>query len=293
MGIPKNLENIQTLELFAADYIYKYNYILRLPRLKRVVLHSMKIIDLEGDDRAYPNDWGWISHTVKELEIHQGFRSWNSAPYRLWSNSLQALAKSLPCLSYLRLYHYECTLYPRQSRQLLDFFTSQLRSSLRKLVIEDGRIDAHHPQLGYNYLTDDSLAVLEEIGASNLDYISIDLHTLCSSVHHTDTIQVINTSSLPRSLRHLHVRHVEISDMSSIKDTSALYDWDIQTVADELLRKCPKLAKIELELRLLSSPDHHAIEKYKTVFASIGVLFNVRVHKCPAQRRASILCTRQ
>ena len=292
MGIPKNLENIKTLELFAVDYIYKYNYILRLPRLTRVVLHSMKIIDLDGDDRAFPNDWGWVSNTVKELEIHQGFRTWNSAPYRLWSNSLQALAKSLPSLSYLRLYHDECTLYPRQSRHLLNFFTSQLRTSLRRLVIEDGRIDARHPELGHNYLTDDGSAVLDEIKASNVEYLSIDLHTLCTTVHHMSTVQVIEAASLPSSLRRLHLRHVEINDMSSVGDTSALLSWDAQTAIYELLRKCPELVTIDLELRLLRNPDYLAIDGYKRLFASRGVTLNVKVHECPAQRRSSILCSR-
>lgn len=291
MGIPRNLENIRTLELFAADYIYKYNYILRLPRLVRVVLHSMKIIDLDGDDRAFPNDWGWVSNTIKELEIHQGFRTWNSAPYRLWSNSLQALAKSLPSLSYLRLYHDECTLYPRQSRHLLGFFASQLRTSLRRLVVEDGRINARHPELGHNYLTDDGSAVLDDIKASNIEYLSIDLHTLCTAVHHMSPVEVINAASLPSSLRRLHIRHVEINDMSSVGDTSALLNWDVQTVIYELLRKCPELVNIDLEIRLLRNPDPVAIEGYRKLLASRGVIFNVTIHECPVRRRSSVLCS--
>ncbi|KAF1964999.1 hypothetical protein BU23DRAFT_36944 [Bimuria novae-zelandiae CBS 107.79] len=292
MGIPRNLENIRTLELFAADYIYKYNYILRLPRLERIVLRSMKIIDLDGDDRAYPIDWGWVSHSVKELEIHQGFRSWNSAPYRLWSNSLQALAKSLPSLSYLRFYHYECTLYPRQSRHLLGFFTSQLRISLRKLVIEDGRIDARHPELGHNYLTNDGSAVLGEIKCSKIEFLSVDLHTLCTAVHHMSLIEAIQAANLPPSLRHLHLRHVEINDMSSVGDTSALLSWDHQTVVLELVRQCPLLVSIDLEIRLLRTPDDSVLESYRATFASQGANFNFLIHECPAQRRAPILCSR-
>jgi hypothetical protein len=291
MGIPINLENIRTLELFAADYIYKFNYMLRLPQLRRVLLHSMKIIDLDGDDRAYPNDWGWVSHSIKELEIHQGFRAWNSAPYRLWSNSLQALARSLPALSYLRLFHHECTFYPRQSRHLLGFFKSQLRNSLRRLTIEDGRIDARHPELGYNYLSDDT-SILEDIQASNLEYLSIDLHTLFTRVFHMGLTEAIEAASLPPSLRHLHLRHVEINDMSSVEDTSALIDWNPQTIVKELARKCLSLSRIDLELRLLRKPDYSMLEAYKTAFASEGIRFNILVHGCPAQRRTSIICSR-
>jgi hypothetical protein len=274
---------IRTLELFAADYIYKFNYMLRLPQLKRVLLHSMKIIDLDGDDKAYPNDWGWVSHSIKELEIHQGFRAWNSAPYRLWSNSLQALARSLPALS--------CTFYPRQSRHLLGFFKSQLRTTLRRLTIEDGRIDARHPELGYNYLADDT-SILEDITASNLEYLSIDLHTLCTRVSHMGLAEAIQAASLPPSLRHLHLRHAEINEMSSLGDTSALVSWNPQTVVKELASRCLSLSKIDIELRLLRDPNHSMLEAYKTAFASQGIRFNIVVHECPAQRRTSIICSR-
>lgn len=292
MGIPLHLENIRTLELFAADYIYKYNYILRLPQLRRVVLHSMKIIDIDSDDRAYPNDWGWTSQSIKELEIHQGFRSWNSAPYRLWSNSLQALASSLPALSYLRLYHYECTLYPRQCRHLLSFFKPQLRTSLRSLIVEDGRIDVHHPELGYNYLTDEDPTVLDDIRRSRLESLSIDLHTLCTTVHHMNFVEAIDAASLPSSLRHLHLRHVEVNDMSSVGDTTTLLGWDPEAVAHELSRKCPTLTQVDLEIRLLRTPDRSMLEKYKAVFDAEGIRFNFFVHECPAQRRTSIICSR-
>lgn len=291
MGIPVNLENIRTLELFAADYIYKYNYILRLPQLRRVLLHSMKIIDLDGDDRAYPDDWGWMSHSVKELEIHQGFRTC-SAPYRLWSNSLHALARSLPALSYLRLFHYECTFYPRQSHHLLGFFKPQLRSSLRRLTIEDGRIDARHPEFGYNYLSDDASGVLEDITASRIESLSIDLHTLFTRVYSMGLTEAIHAANLPHSLRHLHLRHVEVNDMSSVGDTTTLLGWSPGVVVQELSRKCPALTKIDLEIRLLRNPNPMLLEEYKMVFASRGISFNVIVHECPAQRRTSIVCSR-
>lgn len=292
MGIPRNLENVRTLELFAADYIYRYNYILRLPHLERVLLHSMKIIDLDGDDRAYPNDWGWVSHSIKELEIHQGFRTWNSAPYRLWSNSLQALAKSLPSLSNLRLYHYECTLYPRQSRHLLGFFQSQLRSSLRKLTIEDGQINARHPVLGHNYLTDDGTAILTEVKTSSIESLSIDLHTMYTAVHHMGLVEAVGAANLPPSLRHLHLRHVEVNDMSSVGDTSTLLGWDPQAVVNELVQECPVLQKVDLELRLLRNPDYTAMEKYRDVFLSRGIQFSIVVHECPKPQRSPILFSR-
>lgn len=251
----------------------------------------MKIIDLDGDDKAYPNDWGWVSHTIKELEIHQGFRSWNSSPYRLWSNSLQALARSMPALSYLRLFHYECTFYPRQSRHLLGFFRPQLRNSLRRLAVEDGRIDSRHPELGYNYLAED-VSILEDITASGLEYLSIDLHTLFSRVFHIGLTEAIHAASLPPSLRHLHLRHTEVNDMSSVGDTSTLLDWNPQIVVQELARKCPSLSNINLELRLLRNPNRAILEKYRTAFASQGIRFHTLVHDCPAQRRTSIICSR-
>ncbi|KAL5412555.1 hypothetical protein PMIN04_009807 [Paraphaeosphaeria minitans] len=291
MGIPINLNNIRTLELFGADYIYKYNYILRLPQLRRVLLHSMKIIDLDGDDRAYPNDWGWMSHTIKELEIHQGFRTWNSSPYRLWSNSLQALSRSMPALSYLRLYHQECTFYPKQSRHLLGFFRPQLRNSLRRLAVEDGRIDRSHPGLGYNYLAED-VSILEDTTASSLEYLSIDLHTLFTRVHHVDLSEAIHTASLPTSLRHFRLRHTEVNDMSSVADTSTLFNWNPEMVVQELVCKCPALSQIDLELRLLRSSDSAMLERYRTAFASQGIRFNTLVHECPSQRRTSIICYR-
>ncbi|KAF2441078.1 hypothetical protein P171DRAFT_488649 [Karstenula rhodostoma CBS 690.94] len=291
MGVPINLGNIRTLELFAADYIYKYNYILRLPQLRRVLLHSMKIIDLDGDDRAYPDDWGWVSHSIKELEIHQGFRAWNSSPYRLWSNSLQALARSMPALSYLRLFHYECTFYPRQSHHLLGFFRPQLRNSLHRLAVEDGRIDARHPEFGYNYLEED-VSILEDITASGLEYLSIDLHTLFTRGFHMGLVEAIHAAGLPPSLRYLHLRHTEVNDMSSVGDTSALLDWDPEIVVQELARKCPSLSNIKLELRLLRNPNYDMLERYKTAFASQKIRCNTLVHKCPAQRRTSIICSR-
>lgn len=287
MGIPINLDNVRTLELFGADYIYKYNYILRLPQLRKVLLQSMKIIDLEGDDKAYPNDWGWVSHSIKELEIHQGFRTWNSSPYRLWRNSLQALANCMPALTALRLFHFECTFYPRQSRHLLGFFRSQLRNSLCRLAVEDGRIDSRHPELGYNYLADD-VSILEDIYASSLEHLTIDLHTLFTRIYNVGLFEAINTAGLPPSLRHLRLRHTEVNT----RDTSTLLNWDPELTVQELIRKLPSLSSINLELRLLRKPDLAMIETYKTVFESQGIRFNTLIHENPAQRRTSNICYR-
>lgn len=292
MSVPTELGNIRTLELFAADYIFKYNYILRLPRVEKVVLYSAKIIDLDGDDNTLPSDWGWTSQSIKELEIHQGFRNWNPTPSRMRRNSLQALARSVPLLERLRLYHYECALYPTQSRQLLAFFTSQLRKQMHVLSIQDGRIDARHPELGHDYLTDDGSAVLDDIKESNLQSLSIDLHILCTTIRHLSLHEAIDAVNLPPTLRYLNLRHVEVNDASSVTDTGALLNWDRQLVVQQIARKCPALAGIDLELRLLRKPHYPTIQGYRESFASIGIVFNVLVHNYSAsRRRSSIICS--
>jgi len=291
MSIPTELGNVRTLELFAADYIYKYNYILRLPQLRRVVLHSAKIIDYDIEDAAFPDDWGWTSSSIKELVLHQGYRHLSSMAMRLRARSLRALSSSMPCLEYIRLYHFECNLFPRQSRHLLAFFAPQLQSSLRQLIIQDGRIDARYPEIGPNYLTDDGMAALADIKTSRLEVLSIDVHILFDTIHNMSLVETINAASLPAALRHLHLRYVEANDMSSVGDTNTMLSWNCNDVAGQIKSKCPLLESINLELRLLKTPDNIAIERYKYALSCTGVQLDVQIHNCPTPRRTSIICS--
>jgi len=264
MSIPTDLSNLQSLELFADYYVFKYHFILRLPQLRRVVMHSTKILNLLDEDRVLPNDWGWSSQSIKELVLRLSSRT-GMGRESLISNTLQALSRSLPCLECLRIEHHGTVLDPWEMRYLTAVFTPQLELTLRRLAIVDGQIDTCYPTFVNSIHSNDESAIYK-IQTSNLEYLSIDWHTLFIGPEDS----ACGACSLT-TLRHLTLRYVELyaSDAPELNPRFLL---------EYVQLRFPFLKRLDLELRSHRPVDHKVLRLYSTTFTSAGIIFNVREH---------------
>ncbi|KAF2683223.1 hypothetical protein K458DRAFT_389826 [Lentithecium fluviatile CBS 122367] len=285
MNAPSDLSNLHTLELFASDYVYKYNYILRLPRLRRVCLYSAKLVDVDNEDAVLPNDWGWTSPSIKELVFRSPHRVW-SAPgsLRLRSNSLQALSRSLPRLESLRYEHFETVLNPWQCRALATFFAPQLAGNLRRLELRDGRLDASRVKLRTGVIQIPDMSVIDKIQSSNLDYLSLDWHTLVLEAVDAGPVDGLPPVSSPlKTLRHLTFRYAEAN-------AEKLPPWIPESVLEHVQWRFPALEKIDLELKLRERADNALLQRYVKVFRSAGIELEVLEHNPSTRNTGSITC---
>lgn len=288
MGIPTDLGNLRTLELFAADYIFKYNHILRLPQLERVVLNSTKVVqNPDNEDESLLDDWGWTSQSIKELVLH--LWSGPTSSRRLKSNSFRALSRSMPRLESLRIHHYETNLYPCTLRCLAVFFAPQLYESMRRLELRDGRIDAGYPRPErVSNPIDDGRRFLPILQSAKLEYLFIDFYTFNEVLDDIGGSDTINKASIPPTVRHLAVRYVQFRG----EITSDILSWDWQTIAHLVCLKFPVLKRLNLELRLPTKVDDNIISKYEEGFRAVGIVFTVRDCFRVEKKRSSIICSR-
>jgi hypothetical protein len=274
MSVPTDLTNLEVLELFAADYVYKYNYVLRLPRLRRVFLTSVKVIEVNDEDTLSPSDWGWTSQSIKELVLHLEHREPELlGSHRLRSNALQALSRSMPHLESLRIEHHDSHLKPWLCRGLAAVFASQLAGSLRRLELHDGRLDTSlTPQLGSYMAQVDDVAAVDKIQASGLEHLSIDWNTLVLATTSSDIIHDPFHVACPlTTLRSLTFRYADV-------EVRGVYTWALEFILEHLQQRFPALEKICLELRLTKKIDSHALQDYATVFVAAGIDFEVRTY---------------
>ncbi|KAF1950444.1 hypothetical protein CC80DRAFT_509781 [Byssothecium circinans] len=130
VDVPTDLANLRSLELLAHDLVFKYNYVLRLPQLERLCLNFVDLSD-HNEDTSLPDDWGWISPTVKELVLRLALPAMFALCLR--RRSLSALSRSLPCLEALTIEHSNELVTPILIRRTMAAFSPQLETSLRRL----------------------------------------------------------------------------------------------------------------------------------------------------------------
>jgi hypothetical protein len=276
MSTPTDLNNLQSLELFAGDYVFKYHFILRLPQLRRVCLNSVDITDESAEDEELPNDWGWPSPSpIKELVLRLSLRELGNPPQTLRSNSLQALSRSMPHLESLRIENCGTILDPWILRSLTAYFASQLNGPLRRLELIDGRINTHYPTLTDTVNFDDP-TVIDKIQASKLEDLSVDWHTLFIApvYYHQHVAYPLTT------LRHITLRYVEV-------DALALPHQSPQLLLEHVQRRFPSLKKIDIELRIRKPVDYKVLQTYTAAFRSAGIDFNILEHPPIAPRTSA------
>ena len=181
------------------------------------------------------------------------------------SNTLQALSRSLPRLETLQIEHTGTIVDPGEMRYLIGVFAPQLESSLQRLEILDGGIDAWPKYVNTMYF-DDKTAV-DKIQTSKLETLSIDWHTLFIS-----PMDYSGRATCPlSSLRHLIFRYVEISGVQIPSTT-------LHLMLEHLRLRYPSLERLDLELRLQEPIDRKVLQHHCTAFESAGTIFNVLEH---------------
>jgi hypothetical protein len=257
MSVPIDLGNLQSLELFADHFVFKYHFILRLPRLRRVVMRSTKISSQFDEDAGMSDGWGWTSPSIKELVFCVGGQR-ETGRANLLSNTLKALSRSLPNLESLRIEQTSIDLDPGKTRYLIGVFAPQLELNLRQLEIVDGQI-VSCPRLVSMSVHDD-LSAIDRIQHSKLEYLRVDWHTLFDTRYSRRRY-----NSLP-TLRHLMMRYVEIEGIE-------IPDWSPSIVLDNLRCRFPSLQTLVVEVRLRKPMDQVALQEYRSVFQSAGIVF--------------------
>lgn len=286
MGIPADMRNLKTLELVASTCVFRYNNILRLPRLETIYLSACEVFDNGAEDEGSPNDWGWTSDSIKHLILRPIIRQGPySMPLGLRSHQLQALARSMPRLESLRIEHFGSTLNPKAFLCIAGIFESQLRGSLRRLELCDGRLQGAHRRPIVNRHREDKTGVLDTIQSSKLEYLQIDFTTLFGPRRDMSAMEAIGSAKLPPTLRHLSLRYVEMD----ARDTSTMLKWDGGLLIHEIQNRFPSLERITLELHLFKEPDHHMVEKYEESFSAVGIAFNVLERARPIRRVGIII----
>jgi hypothetical protein len=271
MSVPTDLSNLQSLELHATDFVYKYNYILRLPRLRRVCLKDISVLDEKNEDPILPNNWSWTSQSIKELALHLKYGLLDCGYIGLMTNSLQALSRSMPHLESLHIQHHETILSPWTCRALAAIFTPQLAGTLRRLELCDSLPSLFHPKLEYHSDQIDDLSLIDKIQASGLECLLIDWHTLTLKTNESTSVYDRSHAACPlTTLRCLTLRFVEI-------DTEQLPTWD-PGVLEYVQLRFPSLERINLELRLREKADYGVLQKFAKLFDAAGIVFEVQQH---------------
>ncbi|KAF2644160.1 hypothetical protein P280DRAFT_226144 [Massarina eburnea CBS 473.64] len=293
MGVPTDLNNLRSLELFAEDLVFKYNYILRLPQLQRVCLNATAVVDYHQEDMTWPDNWGWTSYSIKELILRPCIRSmvdrrWD-IPLLLRSNSLTALSRCMPALEALTIEHFNPENHHKIGfRVLAIFFVPQLSGSLRRLEIRDGCLNPTDVGSGLTPLLNpqDSKAIFEGIGASALTHLAIDLGTFRHGNVCEDLFDLA-MGSMPTLLRRLTLHY---DDTSSTGIIASILEWDIKIVVQQVRCRCPKLTEIDLDLRINggSKIDRPILQQYKEEFQAVGINFHIPEHKYSPPNNRSI-----
>jgi hypothetical protein len=276
MSVPTDLSNLQSLEIFAADYVYKYNYILRLPRLRRVCLNSIHVVEQNGEDAVLPNDWCWTSHSIRELVLRLVQRGPGPpGSQRLWSNSLQALSRSMPFLESLRIEQYENGLNPWLCRGLVSMFAPQLAGPLRRFELCDGNFDTVSvPLMGLLMAQVDSITAIHEIQASNLEHLTIDWSTLFHGTNNPHFSDELSNVPCPlMTLRYLNLRYAEL-----IPGPESVI-WNPETILKFVQRRFPAVEKVQLELKLHEEVNREIIQEYMALFEATEIDFEVLEHR--------------
>jgi hypothetical protein len=278
MDLPTDFGHLRSLELVAYDSIFKYNYILRLPRLERVFLHSIEVLFYDDEDAGLPNDWGWTSQSIKELILRPTDLNPCRRPQPLFrENSLSALSRSLPLLEALTIERFTITSNRNRCRSLAAFFTPQIEDHLRPLKIYDGGVDAitQNRTFPRNRPSAGTIAFFQSVKASRLEHLAIDIY-----VFFYCTVEgSLPDFSIPKSIRQLTLRYLE--DTSRNEITTILDNWESAAVVQHARHSYPLLQEIHLELDLagVRQADNTILQRYKREFHDVGIDFHFLVHE--------------
>ncbi|PVH95336.1 hypothetical protein DM02DRAFT_163364 [Periconia macrospinosa] len=274
MAEPTDFGQVTRLELYAGKMVFQYNYLLRLPRLETVCLNGLDIYDPYREDSSLSRDWKWTSSTIKNLVLRP-FRGpkggWGPNLVLDRENSLTALAHSMPNLESLTIDQSGEHLNPSSLFRLLSFFDEQLRGSLRRLELKDGKATQETLRPPYiESLYDRDEAMFAGIRESSVEELLIDSHVF---LHVEREVPLLDPACIPKSVRSLDIRHRDTPFGNPAMDMWELRDQDVVDLVTGIKNARPCLESIFLEVIARTKIENSILDTYRAAFRDVGIRF--------------------
>ncbi|KAF2002076.1 hypothetical protein P154DRAFT_574392 [Amniculicola lignicola CBS 123094] len=268
------LPSLKALTLNALSWNFTtMEYILHLPCLQTLALDPFHLTcrDPGECESALDGRYEWAESPVKYLSIHPIVRN-NPQPWH--TTFLKTYLSKMSNLETLAIQPSVEFFGPYSCRYLLNLFSTQLRTSLRRLEFLDVAHDRENGDTDNAALSPDYKGTLDDLQASNIEYLKIEVGCLRQPEQRWPSKDAIQQLKIPPSVRHLELWDVDEYHF----DDEEWEEYDKKGIADFVRHKLPNLDLLQLNMAI-EEDGMQLVKKFEDCFATVGIRMETKRHR--------------